>query len=243
MLLRRVISHVRQQEWTAIGIDLVIVVVGVFIGIQVANWNTTEIERRETREALQRLEVDLRLSVTQTQYGIEFITENARYSDLVFERLAACDLPEGDRDAFATGLYRLGKVVSAQFVRTTFDELRDSGRLGLIENLELRQALNEVVRSQESQEFWLRMQAARIEPHIAYIENSVVYDIDGPIGGGAEIGWDRLDIDFDAACLDRRFRAAVGAVRNYTYDNLYGVSNRQKRLQALLAMIEKENAR
>ena len=39
MLLRRVIAHVRRQEWTAIGIDLVIVVVGVFIGIQVANWN------------------------------------------------------------------------------------------------------------------------------------------------------------------------------------------------------------
>ena len=35
MLLRRVIQHVRQQEWTAIGIDFVIVVMGVFIGLQV----------------------------------------------------------------------------------------------------------------------------------------------------------------------------------------------------------------
>ena len=39
MLLRRFIEHVRKQEWTAIAIDFVIVVVGVFIGIQVANWN------------------------------------------------------------------------------------------------------------------------------------------------------------------------------------------------------------
>jgi hypothetical protein len=39
MLLRRVIKHVRKQEWTAIAIDFVIVVVGVFIGIQAANWN------------------------------------------------------------------------------------------------------------------------------------------------------------------------------------------------------------
>jgi hypothetical protein len=243
MLLRRVISHVRQQEWTAIGIDLVIVVVGVFIGIQVANWNSTEIEKRETREALQRLEEDLRLSVTQTRSGIEFITTNARYADLVFDRLAACNLPEGDRDAFATGLYRLGKFVTSQLVRTTFDELRDSGRLGLIDNLELRRTLNGAVRSQEAHEIVFGMQAARIEPHIAYIENSVVYDIDGAIGGGAEIGWERLDIDFDAACQDRRFRAAVGAVRNYTYDNLSDVSRRGERFEALLAMIEKENAR
>ncbi len=37
MLLRRVIAHVRNQEWTAVAIDFVIVVIGVFVGIQVAN--------------------------------------------------------------------------------------------------------------------------------------------------------------------------------------------------------------
>lgn len=45
MILRRVIAHFRDQEWTAIAIDFVIVVVGVFVGIQVSNWNA-ERERR-----------------------------------------------------------------------------------------------------------------------------------------------------------------------------------------------------
>ncbi|MGK2924785.1 MAG: hypothetical protein ACSLE2_04120 [Lysobacterales bacterium] len=45
MILRRVIAHFRNQEWTAIALDFVIVVVGVFVGIQVANWN----EERKTR--------------------------------------------------------------------------------------------------------------------------------------------------------------------------------------------------
>jgi len=39
MILRRVIEHFRTQEWTAIAIDFVIVVLGVFVGIQVSNWN------------------------------------------------------------------------------------------------------------------------------------------------------------------------------------------------------------
>lgn len=39
MLLRRVIEHVGTQNWTAVALDFVIVVVGVFIGIQVSNWN------------------------------------------------------------------------------------------------------------------------------------------------------------------------------------------------------------
>jgi hypothetical protein len=52
MLLRRVIEHVRTQNWTAIGIDFLIVVVGVFIGIQVSNWNEAVRMDREFRRAL-----------------------------------------------------------------------------------------------------------------------------------------------------------------------------------------------
>lgn len=45
MILRRVTEHVKAQNWFAVGVDLVIVMVGVFIGIQVANWNEARIER------------------------------------------------------------------------------------------------------------------------------------------------------------------------------------------------------
>ena len=36
MLLRSITKHVQDQNWFAIGIDFFIVVVGVFIGMQVA---------------------------------------------------------------------------------------------------------------------------------------------------------------------------------------------------------------
>ncbi|MFK8054220.1 MAG: DUF6090 family protein [Woeseiaceae bacterium] len=39
MLLRRITKHAQDQNWFAIGIEVCIVVIGVFIGIQVANWN------------------------------------------------------------------------------------------------------------------------------------------------------------------------------------------------------------
>ena len=34
MILRRVIEHVKQQEWTAVFLDFLIVVIGVFVGLQ-----------------------------------------------------------------------------------------------------------------------------------------------------------------------------------------------------------------
>lgn len=46
MILRRVTEHVKAQNWFAVGIDPFIVVVGVFIGIQVANWNDARRDRQ-----------------------------------------------------------------------------------------------------------------------------------------------------------------------------------------------------
>jgi hypothetical protein len=39
MILRRITEHVKAQNWTAIWIQFVLLVSGLFLGIQVANWN------------------------------------------------------------------------------------------------------------------------------------------------------------------------------------------------------------
>ncbi len=45
MLLRRITQHLNEQNWFAVLIDFVIVVFGVFIGIQVSNWNENRAEQ------------------------------------------------------------------------------------------------------------------------------------------------------------------------------------------------------
>ena len=49
MILRSLTRHVREQNWFAVFLDFLIVVVGVFIGIQVANWNAERADRVEAR--------------------------------------------------------------------------------------------------------------------------------------------------------------------------------------------------
>ena len=110
-------------------------------------------------------------------------------------------------------------------------------------NAELRRELDDNFRRQDSHEVVFKLIAERMDPHIAYIDSNVVFDIDDTIGGSARPGWSRVDVDFDAACKDRRFVAGVAAIRNYTYDNLTDVMGREKRFRELLATVEKENAR
>lgn len=58
MLLRRITEHVKTQNWFAVSIDFLIVIVGVFIGIQVANWNDERVESANDAALLARLQTD-----------------------------------------------------------------------------------------------------------------------------------------------------------------------------------------
>ena len=59
MFLRRMIENLKTQNWTAVGIDLLIVVIGVFIGTQVSNWNQARIEKRDTQRMIDQLGPEL----------------------------------------------------------------------------------------------------------------------------------------------------------------------------------------
>ena len=61
MLLRRVIQHVTEQNWTAVVIDFLIVVLGVFMGIQVQGWYENQRDKRLITDYLHRLNDDFSL--------------------------------------------------------------------------------------------------------------------------------------------------------------------------------------
>ena len=39
MILRRFMKHVTDQNWLAVGLDVLVVIVGIFLGLQVQEWN------------------------------------------------------------------------------------------------------------------------------------------------------------------------------------------------------------
>lgn len=70
MIFRRATAKLRAQDWTAITIELLIVIIGVFIGIWVANWNQERAQKHETRQMLLQLMPELS--------GLEGFSKNAR---------------------------------------------------------------------------------------------------------------------------------------------------------------------
>ena len=49
MILRRFAEHLRKRDWTSVVIEILIVVLGVFIGLQVNDWGSDQAAKRRGR--------------------------------------------------------------------------------------------------------------------------------------------------------------------------------------------------
>ena len=129
MILRHVIAHFRKQEWTAIAIDFVIVVVGVFVGIQVANWNEREADKRLGRAYAERLTSDL---------GKDLVARRALagYYGAVLDSVERTNAlladPQSDAQELVVSAYRASEINYAPQTRATWDEIVSSGDTGLL---------------------------------------------------------------------------------------------------------------
>jgi hypothetical protein len=81
MILRRLSANLRGQNWTAIGIEFLIVVVGVFIGTQVANWNQARLEKQATGRMLMQLVPELRAELAFFANIERYYATTRRYAD------------------------------------------------------------------------------------------------------------------------------------------------------------------
>jgi len=63
MILRRIATAFRRQDWFTVFVETMIVVLGVFIGLQVNNWNEARADHRREAVYLQGLAQDIRIDI------------------------------------------------------------------------------------------------------------------------------------------------------------------------------------
>lgn len=159
MLLRRIIAHLRKQEWTAIAIDFVIVVLGVFVGIQVSNLKEARANRgivdRHLAEIVEDLESHLQMnealngSALARIGAVDYIYERAFNRQLPrtlvlstesWEAPPTPPIPEDKLDNLM-GLINLVRISVGS--RIAYDSLTSSGHMALIENRDLAREIQQ----------------------------------------------------------------------------------------------------
>jgi hypothetical protein len=141
MLLRRIMEHVRRQDWAAIGIDFVITVVGVFAGLQAANWNEARIDRIRAHSYLERIHSDLEADLANYRDRLAFWAAVSSYGRTGLSYAETGD--SGDLSQWQLLLAYFQSSQLAEYLTTsvTYDELKSAGELSLIASIELRNNL------------------------------------------------------------------------------------------------------
>lgn len=129
MIFRRLAQHLREQNWTAIAIEFVLLVLGVFLGIQVANWNQSLADERLGRAYAQRLTADLERDLATRR---ELVAYYAAVLESVERTDALLADPQSDPKMLVVDAYRASEINYRAPSRATWDEVVASGNAGLL---------------------------------------------------------------------------------------------------------------
>ncbi|HOP22668.1 MAG TPA: DUF6090 family protein [Gammaproteobacteria bacterium] len=142
MLLRRITQHIKNQNWFAIFIDFLIVVIGVFIGIQVSNWNEHLNEKQRAENYRNRLYQDMTINQSALTNRQESFAKQIEYGLYALESL---DEPITQEDAWkiVRAYFQASHVFTISVKRGTYDEIINSGDLALLNNQDLVNALGD----------------------------------------------------------------------------------------------------
>ncbi len=143
MILRRLAEQLREQNWTAITIEFVLLVVGVFLGIQVANWNETRLDDQRARAYLERLSSDLDEELNAIDKRVEYVGRSLRDGEAALEWAEDGKLIDDSAWQTVLAFIHASRILPYSPADGTYQEMRSTGELGLVRNVGLRTALTD----------------------------------------------------------------------------------------------------
>ena len=143
MILQRLATSIRKQDWFTVVIETLIVVFGVFIGLQVNNWNAARADKATGAAYLARIAVDIRSDEARLADTMQTWREDALQADIVVRFLEGEPMEDlTDWDVFQTIYYGAGWTPFSPN-RVTYDELISTGKFGLVADPALRREIGD----------------------------------------------------------------------------------------------------
>ena len=149
MITGRLSDSLRRRDWGAIAVELGIVVVGVFIGTWVANWNEERLERAETRRMVEQLAPSLRQLQGFFRATRDYHAVTRSYAETAIAGWRG-DPKVSDAD-FVIAAYQASQIDSIGTNTATFRSILGSDRLRDIDDPQLRTDLSILMSANYSQ--------------------------------------------------------------------------------------------
>ena len=134
----KLIKRVREHDWLAALIELVIVVVGILLALQVSNWNQDRTDRARGEGYARRLHAELLSDGASMDEAMQFWQQVDTYGAAAMEHSEHGTLVGGNRWKTVLAYYQAGQLFPFELEDTTFLEMRATSDLALIADESLR---------------------------------------------------------------------------------------------------------
>jgi len=158
MILRRLADAIGRQNWSTVFLEILIVVAGILVGLQVDDWNNLRKDRGDEQHYLNRLHDEIlnaeKLSARLLDRRIERQASLVDLLDTVLVDVEKSSLT--DSQCYAIGsLHYFNIVVSGL---SAAEELTASGRMDILQDKDLRAALGALKQAQEATNTYIHIQ-------------------------------------------------------------------------------------
>jgi len=233
MILRRLTEHVKAQNWFAVALDFVIVVVGVFVGLQVSNWNAARVEAGAEAAMLARIEEEFTALKPGLERAIGRYDETIAATGAVIVQLRQDDPPSDDA-AFRRSLGKAAFLWYTPPLAPVYSELTSTGGLSRLSNPELRTAL---ARYGEAYALFAQIQpqakTVLTDPR-AHFHNAVHWSVEP-----ADWEGDNAIVRYDLAAL-RMARGEMQIWQGYQFEIATVTKTQLEEVNAVLAILEED---
>ena len=141
MILRRLSQSLKEQNWAAIVIEFVLLVAGVFLGIQVANWNAARVDDIRAQTYLVRIKDNLNYDLQAIERREVFWRQVIDYGNSAIRYAETGELVDGSKGKTVLAFYQASQLWPWVTNDTTYQELSNGGELGLIKDGNIRESL------------------------------------------------------------------------------------------------------
>lgn len=143
MILQKLASAIRRQDWFQVVIEVLIVIIGIFLGLQVQNWYEDQADRKLEQEYLVKLHRDtdqlIAIAEVFTNSTARVNLHMGEFTQMLLDGHDGSNVNHRHCNSLAYGHIFVTRIVSLP----TLDELISSGQILLIQNEEIRRLFSE----------------------------------------------------------------------------------------------------
>jgi hypothetical protein len=214
MIFKRAVAKLRAQDWTAITVELLIVIVGVFIGTWVANWNQDRLDRRETGQMLRNLRPELGNNIFAFGTLRDYYRVTRHYADTAFAGWRG-DPGVSDKQ-FVIAAYQASQNTFTGINGNSWTQVFGGDRLRDIQDTKLREDLSYLMTTD-----YASMEREIFSDYRQHVRQVIPIDIQDAVRahcgdqrfGGA--GYIRLPPTCNIDLPDQHFKAGAEALRSH----------------------------